>query len=182
MKSLLSLIASFLLIGVVFALSYAFYLGIFSSLRAERVELGPLWMVYEDRVGSYRGAGQSVSTIMKALAPYGVESAKGFGLFLDDPATVPEEKLRSQAGVVLSQTDLKRVTGAAAKYKVREFGPVKGYQVVFPFRNQWSISLGGGRAYPLLKGALGNEPAFALEIYDIPKTISYFVPLNEQTL
>lgn len=157
-------------------LGYLAYLGAFSGLKVSEMKMGPYVLAYEDYMGPYSGIGPVLNRVGASLKEDGIESAKSFGIYLDNPKLVKADKLRSKLGFIIEAKDRSRV---GKKYKVMNW-PAKNCLVTeLPIRSDLSYMIGPMKAYPELNKALkekGYKMGAAMEIYDMPaKKILYIM-------
>lgn len=177
-------------IGVILALivsgvGYFYYLGAFDPVQVKEETLGPFYVLSHDRVGNYRNVGETFEAIQKEFPEKGFKNYKLFGIYKDNPNTVPEEKLRCEVGALFSQpiTEIPSGFSLPLKYKVIE---KKRYLTAdFPLKSFVSIFLGIFKVYPELTKACiekgcdmnGKE---SIEIYEpiVEKKMKYMFSLD----
>jgi len=143
-------------IGIVLAvllLSFAaflWYMGMFSSSKVNEQELGPYTYVYERFVGPYKDVGPVFKKVEAALKADGITPDKAIGIYYDDPSKVAKEKLRSDCGIVLKESDLSKIPALKKKYTVGTLPKKMSMVVEFPMRNTLSYMFGPIRCYPVL--------------------------------
>ena len=106
--------------------------------------------------------------------------SKGFGIYLDDPAEVPQDSLRCRAGC-LTDT-LLHDPEPPLRSGVEPERPA--VVATFPLRSPFSYMTGVLKAYPALERYLAEEGLEAngpvMEVYDLEKReIRYLVPVKE---
>lgn len=162
------------LVPVLLIAGFLWYLGFFSSLQVNEQGLGPYTYVYERFVGPYMDAGpvfEKVGTVLKAE---GITPDKAIGIYYDDPAKVAKEKLRSDCGLVLKESDLSKVPALKKKYAVATMPKKMSMVIEFPMKNTLSYVLGPMKCYPaLMKYAQekGYKIATPYELYLEGKTL-----------
>ncbi|MCU0848407.1 MAG: GyrI-like domain-containing protein [Spirochaetes bacterium] len=159
------------------AAAYAVYSGLFTGVVITEKSIGPLKLVYEEHVGDYRESGRIQNTVYRELASAGIMTKKGFGIYYDDPKTVPAEKLRSRVGCVLESEDYGKIPVPGKKFKIMDLPEKKCVYAEFPHRTWLSILFGISRVYPAMSEyvrAKGYRFSEVIEIYDVPmKKIEY---------
>jgi hypothetical protein len=167
-------------IGVVLAVlllscaAFLWYMGFFSALTVNEQELGPYTYVYERFVGPYMNVGPIFKKVEAALRTEGITADKAIGIYYDDPAKVAKEKLRSDCGLVLKESDLSKVQALKKKYTVGTLPKKMSMVVEFPMKNTLSYLLGPIRCYPvLMKYAQekGYKAGVTYELYLKEKTL-----------
>jgi hypothetical protein len=173
-------------LGILFALVLTVltiftYLGGFKTVTVEERQVGPYFLIYETNKGSYRQTGSSVEKLMEHAKKQGVTPQAGFGHYLDDPRAVPESELRSEAGIVVSQTDYSKLS-MLDQFKSREVAPIEAAVAEFPLKNSLSILIGIFKVYPVILNYLkekGYTPGPSFEIYEIEnKKTLYLFPIS----
>ena len=168
-KIILSVIICLLIIAVMI---FANYSG-FSHVKVQVKRAGGETLVYRDLKGSYSQTEDAINKINYDMkTQFKVEPIRGFGIYFDNPRSVEENKLRSEAGSILENADTTQLLGIKEKFNVKVC-PVKEYITAeFPFKGKMSIMIGLVKVYPaLLKYVKANgysEAGPIMEIYDMP--------------
>ncbi|MGJ4746203.1 GyrI-like domain-containing protein [Leptospira sp. SA-E8] len=177
-------------LGVILALivsgiGYFYYLGAFDTIQVKEETLGPFYVLSHDRVGNYRNVGETFEAIQKEFPEKGIKNYKLFGIYKDNPNTVPEEKLRCEVGALFSEPIADIPTGLSLPLKYRTIEKKKYLTVDFPLKSFISIFLGIFKVYPVLFEAckqrgcdLEHKPS--MEIYEpiVEKNTKYLLPLE----
>ncbi|WP_165780280.1 GyrI-like domain-containing protein [Leptospira saintgironsiae] len=171
---------------VVSGVGYSYYLGAFDPVQVKEETLGPFYVLSHDRVGNYRNVGETFEAIQKEFPEKGLKNYKMFGIYKDNPNTVPEEKLRCEVGALFSEpiTEIPSGFSLPLKYKVIE--KKKYLTADFPLKSFVSIFLGIFKVYPELmkacieKGCDMNGKA-SMEIYEpvVEKNTKYLFSLDK---
>ncbi len=164
-----------LVVVIVLAAGYLAYLGLFSSPKPYEAEMGPFTIAYESCTGPYSQTGTTFAKVYDALEAQGIKGRMGLGIYYDNPAQVPAEKLRSDCGMVLEKGDLAKLKG---KFKVKKLARTDSVVVEFPLRNTLSYAIGPMKAYPvLMKYAQekGLKATGSYELYDEANRKIFFV-------
>lgn len=136
-----------LVVLVLLAAGYLVYLGVFSSPKPYEAEMGPFTIAYESFTGPYAKTAPVFAKVYNALKEKGITARMGLGIYYDNPAQVPAEKLRSDCGVVLEKGDQVKLKG---KFKVKRLARASSVVVEFPVRSTLSYMIGPMKAYPAL--------------------------------
>lgn len=169
MKTTLIVLACIILL---FLIIYAWFGG-FKKVIVKISEEGGETLVYEEIKGDYRQSGQVMDKIYHSLLnEEKIETYKGFGIYYDNPQKVEKSQLRSEAGCILEEKDLKKVTSLNQKFQVKKF-PTKKYMTTsFPYKGKISVMFSIIKVYPALnkysKENGLNDNTFVMEIYDVP--------------
>lgn len=185
-------------IGVVvvsYGVWYLFRNGVFRKATLTHKTLGPYVCVYTHHVGPYF---KVCSSMQLAFAPVEQHSnvlrrrdKKWFGVYFDNPQTVPAHRLRACVGIIVQEgKELldEEQTGvdnhSADANSVKEFysqlpevqqtglqvGVIPQFQAIaveFPHYDPLSLVLGVRRAYKLLQGfASGSGQPGSFEVHD----------------
>ncbi len=173
----------FIISSVLFFLIFAWYSGFFKKIRVEVKEIGPFVVVYEDYIGEYSETAKIQDSIFNLLWEDGIENYKSFGIFYDDPKDTDIDKLRSRIGCVIEKEYIDRINRMKNKYNVFLIKRKKSAVIVFPYKNTFSVYAAIYKAYPKLE-KFRKENAYKktpiIEIYDIPNTITYILPLKKE--
>jgi len=172
---IVSIIVAVLLIFA--AIVYAWYGG-FKTITFKEEAQGGETLVYEEMIGDYGQSPNVQNKIYYALLnDEKIETAKGFGIYFDDPKMVEKSKLRSEVGCIAEGLDSATIAFLSEKYQVKTL-PVSDCIVTeFPNKGMLSIIIGLIKVYPALEAyckqhGVDNGPV--MEIYDIPnKKIIY---------
>jgi effector-binding domain-containing protein len=171
-KQILFALATLIIALIMF---YAYYGG-FKKIKIRIVEIGGETLVYEEITGDYKQSGVVMDKIYHSLLNEDkIETYKGFGVYYDNPQKVEKSKLRSEAGCVLEQNDLGKITELKEKYSIKTFPQKKYITTEFPFKGKISVIFSLMKVYPALnKFAKENgydENSSVMEIYDVPNKI-----------
>lgn len=165
-------------LGVIVVLIVAVlaYYGAFTPVVISEKKMGPFQLVYEKHIGDYKESGTVIDRVYQNLKNDSVETARGFGLYYDDPAQVETAKLRSIVGCIPDDTG--KVRELMQKYNVREYPASNCVVAEFPYRGTISIILGIIKVYPVL-GKYMNDKSYAggpiMEIYDPAGKKVYYI-------
>ncbi|MDY6968166.1 MAG: hypothetical protein SVR08_05860 [Spirochaetota bacterium] len=157
-----------LLIGIAGFLSY---MGIFYTPVPSEKMTGPYTFVYEEFIGDYKKTGPVFDKVYKSLQDEGIKTTRALGIYFDNPAETPEDKLRSHCGIIIEENDLNKVPKLKSKYKVGHIGQHDSVVVEFPIKNSLSYMIGPMKCYPVIvKHAKekGYKMTTAFELYDQP--------------
>lgn len=97
-KALLLFVLS--LVGL--AVYLYFYLGAYKDPEISTGESGPLILLYTEHLGAYHQIGPKIEMVERWAEARGLNCARTFGEYLDDPSAVDQDRLRSRAGCVLA--------------------------------------------------------------------------------
>jgi DNA gyrase inhibitor GyrI len=171
-KKILRFLAFLLFLTILFTLGVLTYIGFFSKARIELAEKGPYTIVCLSNTGPYYKTIKKIEKVKQMLAGTPVRILEPCGLYYDNPRTVPQNKLRSKAGVLVkdivsAKPPLEIVTIPKRQVAV---GTIKA-----------NPGLVGVKVYPKLKewlwqkGFQGGTPA--LEIYHKNGTVECQIPI-----
>jgi AraC family transcriptional regulator len=79
-----------------------FYLGMTKPVKIETGERGPFIMVYKNHMGAYHYIGPVIAAVEKWAADNNLRCELTFGEYIDDPASVDQDRLRSRGGCIFS--------------------------------------------------------------------------------
>jgi hypothetical protein len=176
------------LIGLVILLAiiviFLVYSGLFSTITIVEKEIGPYTLVFEEYRGDYSNAGTIFRRVYDVLEKdYGIKPERGFGIYYDDPRTVPKEKLRSDVGCVINARDAGKLNAAGAPFKVRGMKKTMSVAADFPFRSMVSVYVGVMRVYPKMDAYIKDRKLateYSMELYDFEsKKILYAFPIKK---
>ena len=186
MNKVFKFLLVFLSIVVALFLGTLYYHDFFSSPQVVEKEMGPYVVVTKRFVGAYHKVGPTMDEVDGWLRENGVESTKGVGLYLDDPAEVEESELRSDVGSIVEDVDEEVLARIKEKFEVREIPKAKSAVIEFSIKSNLSYIIAPMKAYPALtqhwieKGYAEAEGDIGIEIYDIPgKVTSYMFAIPE---
>lgn len=163
-----------LVIQVILFAAFLGYMGVFKTLQVTEQELGPYTYVYERFVGPYKDTGPVFKKVEAALKADGITPDKAIGIYYDNPEKVAKEKLRSDCGIVLKESDLAKVPALKKKYPVGTLPKKMSMVVEFPMRNMFSYMLGPIKCYPVLTQYArekGHKIGVVYELYLEDKTL-----------
>jgi hypothetical protein len=159
-------------------IAFLAYMGLLFPLKAYEAEMGPYTIAYESFTGPYAKTGPVFARVYEALKAEKIATVRGLGIYYDDPATVAADKLRSDCGVVIEDSDLARFNRVRGKFQVKRLARMKSVVVEFPIRTPLSYMFGPMKAYPALMRyaqAKGYKMAGSYELYDEPQGKIFFV-------
>jgi len=178
---LLKWICVIIVVSFVAGVGYLWYMGFFSDLKVYEKETGPYTIAYERFVGPYKDTGAVYMRVNSSLEAEGVKTLRGIGIYYDDPNSTPSDKLRSDNGCVIEETDLKRLPELKKKFNIEVVK--RQYSVVteFPITGPLSFMLGPVKGYPALmryakeKGLKWAKGMMPIEYYDFPSKKIYYM-------
>ncbi len=155
------------------------YFGGFKSLEFKVTETGGETLIYKDIKGEYKQVGKIGDEIYyDLLNNYKIETYKGYSIYYDNPKTTEKINLRSEAGSIIEEGDMKRVDELTDKYKTKVYPKKKYITTEFPFKGKMSVFISIMKVLPALN-KYANENGYdvntpVMEIYDVPnKKIFY---------
>jgi len=149
------------------------YYGGFSPIRFEKVPAGGETVVYQEGRGDYRKSGELMDSIYERLIEAAsIKTYRGFGIFYDNPKSIPTDRLSYDAGCILDESPEGAVEKLGTDFQVKTIEPREAVVTEFPFRGKLSVILGIMRVYPALNRYI-TENKFPdsgpiMEIYDVP--------------
>lgn len=160
------------------------YYGMFTSVEITQAQKGPYYLVYKEHKGDYAKVGPVMDEVYYDLRNNkNIFSAKGFGLYYDNPEEVAKENLRSVVGCIVP---LAKIDGIEGDYKIAEFPSSKAVVSTFPYRGTLSFIMAVIKVYPKLQEhlqtieTLKEKEEFAImEIYDMENNIIEFVAATD---
>lgn len=181
-KSVLVLLV--VLLVLIFMVFMAGYIGIFTNIKIEEKEVGGYKVVGKEMRGSYSKVGELMMDVDKQLKDIGINSTKGFGIYYDDPKTVPADSCRSFVGNVLEEKDEGRMDELALKgFKIDSIPFKNSIVAYFPIKTRLSYMIGPMKVYPEFSKYI-NEKGYkvtgSIEIYNIPdKRIEFIMQYDK---
>jgi hypothetical protein len=145
------------------------YMGAFSPLTVYKAKMGPFTIAYESFTGPYAQSGPVFARVYEEIKAAGVASAKGLGIYYDDPRKILAKELRSDCGMVVEDKDIAKLKALGNKIKVKKITENLCLFVEFPVRNPLSYMIGPLKAYPALNNyaaANGLRGKMTYELYD----------------
>jgi DNA gyrase inhibitor GyrI len=158
------------------------WLGAFSKLEFQVKEQGGELVVYEDITGDYSKSAKVMDRVYYSLLnDHAITTSRGFGIYFDNPREVEKSKLRSQAGCIIEEADIEKISFLPVNSMVL---PAKNYLVTeFPYKNQASVIVALMKVYPAMNRYVQENNirmGAVTEIYDIPnKKITYRAEILE---
>ncbi|MFA5859380.1 MAG: hypothetical protein WC955_09960 [Elusimicrobiota bacterium] len=171
----LSVIAAIVLSGV----AYFAVVGGFDPVVVSEKDMGPYTIVYEEHIGDYSETGKVHDKIFNSLTADGINTTKGIGIYYDNPQIVAKDKLRSELGCILEETDLGKTTELAKKYKIKLMDKQYSAVAELNLKSKLTYMIGAMKAYPALNKYIQDNKLTSLsapfELYDIPAKKIYYV-------
>ena len=172
-NSLLIFAAIALLLGVAGTASIALYLGAFNQPVLSRVTAPGYRLFYIGHTGPYNEIKDVFKQAKSTLEGAGITPVAPAALFLDDPARVAREKLRSRIGYLVHDGDrlpaglAEEIVGAREIIDASFNGsPMIGSYKAYPAMRQWSADHHYQLALP------------SLEIYYPDGHVEYQLPIQ----
>ena len=153
------------------------YMGMLSPLKAYESKMGPYTIAYESITGPYSQTGPVFGRVFKALKVEGIEAKRGLGIYYDDPKVTPADKLRSDCGVVIEDSQMAKFKSVSKKFKVKKIAQKNCVVVEFPIKNIFSYMLGPIKGYPALAQYAKEKTlktGMVFELYDEPAKKAYY--------
>ncbi|MGL4370783.1 MAG: GyrI-like domain-containing protein, partial [Spirochaetota bacterium] len=125
--------------------------GIFTDVTADIRELPEREIAYSDFTGPYKNTGPAMDAVYESLKSDGISAATGAGLYYDNPAVVPADKLRSRVGAVIDGKNKSAFDRVRAKYATMKIPAGRYVYAEFPRRNILSYMIGPMRVYPVIE-------------------------------
>ena len=82
-----------------------YHVGYFKPVEIVEKQMGPYYLLYKDHIGPYHKITPSIEEIETWAKQQSIPCLQSFGRFHDDPDLVEEERLRSNAGCILSDKE-----------------------------------------------------------------------------
>jgi hypothetical protein len=175
----IAVILGFVIAGVWFY----WYMGMFSTLIVTEQSVGPFTYAYEECIGPYHTTTSIFNRVKNFLSSYKVSAGNYIAVFLDDPAQVLSNKLRSNYGIIIEEYDPSKLSAIQLQLKVANFEQSPCIVVEFPLKNSLSSMLAPMKVNPVIYKYItdkGYEHRESYEIYDLQKkTIIFAVPISQ---
>ncbi|MDR2010834.1 MAG: GyrI-like domain-containing protein [Bacteroidales bacterium] len=149
---------------------YAYYGG-FRKIDFKVEKQGRETIVYENVIGDYSQTPKYTDKIYYALLnDEKIETTKGIGIFYDNPQEVDKDKLRSEVGCILDNTDDAILAQLSGKHQIKTLPEADYIVTEFPMKGAMSFMVSVIRVYPALNKYCkehGYKDSPITEIYDI---------------
>jgi AraC family transcriptional regulator len=158
--------------GAFLVLAIGFFmvrLGYFKNMEAKEVERQSTLLLYKPHTGAYHRVNATILEVEAWAKSNGIPCPHTFGEYLDDPSKVEEERLRANAGCILS-TPLTTASLPEQRPEGLDVKPLPaGRYLSITF--QGSPAIGPMKVYPYAKGYFRDKNwggyETAVEIYTI---------------
>jgi DNA gyrase inhibitor GyrI len=178
LKKILIVLGILIVIVVVSASAWLYYVGFFSNVTIIERQMGPLTFVYDSYKGDYSKAGPVMDKVCNRLtAEFNIKPTRMMGIYYSDPKTTKTEDLKSDVGCLLENADAAKADVIMKKMKVRIMFPKNYCTAEFPMKNQMSIIFGIIKVYPEIgkyMKAKGYSMTPAIEIYEKDRIVYAF--------
>jgi hypothetical protein len=162
----------------------AWQLGFFTRITVLDRQEGGIIVAGIDFKGDYSKVGEPMMKVDQQLRNAGIKSTRGFGIYYDNPQTVPSSSCRSFIGNVIEEKDYPRLEEIKKLgFRIDTIEKKSSFVVEFPYKNKMSFFVGPLRAYPVLSKKLqtsGCKPSLALELYDMSAKMTYYIMQYEK--
>ena len=180
MKTILVILSTLIIISFAFI----WYSGAFESVKVVETEEEGYLVAGQEFTGSFSKAGKIISEVDTKLKNMGINCSKGFGIYYDDPKTIPQEKCRSFVGNIIEEKYLNRVSELkSAGFKIDSIPRSKAVAAELPAKTFLSYMIGPIKVYPVLSKYITEHKykvAYSLEVYDTPENkITYMMLLHD---
>ena len=173
---MLKTIVAVVVVLIVAVVLFMGYMGLLVTPKVFEQITGPYTYAYEEFIGDYKKTGPAFERVNKALIDQNITSPEGIGVYFDDPAKVPSDKLRSYCGAIINESDAVKLT-TNENLKIGKIEEQKSVIVELPIKNSLSYMLGPIKAYPALGKYIsqkGYKVKISFELYDMQgKKIRY---------
>lgn len=145
------------------------YFGLFAPVKISEETAGSFWFVCAKYIGEYKNVGPVMDKLYNDLKKDGIETARGIGIYYDNPEKVEKNKLRSVVGCILEKKDEGKISELGKKYNVQQYPASKIAVCRFSFKGAPSIIIGIIKVYPVLGKYMKEhnyQEAPFMEIYD----------------
>lgn len=98
-----------------------FYLGVSKNVEVSEFTSPAQLLVYKDHLGAYHKINNTILEVEAEIKKMGLLCTQTFGLFLDDPKVVDEDRLNSKAGCIYegpTEAILDRTQGSTLKTQI----------------------------------------------------------------
>lgn len=174
-KILISVLVIFLIL-----MGFLFYMGFFKSIEIKKSKTPTMILVYQKAIGPYPEVADEMNAIYDYLSEEKIDTAKGFGIYFDNPEEVEKEKLRAAVGVILPEENKDKIVKIMKKYNVQIFPEAKALYAEFPYKNTLSYMFGPMKVYPKFMDYMKEneiKPNASIEIYDMKNSkIEFYIP------
>lgn len=145
------IVAAIVATVLMFVGAFVYRTGYFKSVEITIHEDGPFLLLYKEYVGPYHKILPSIEEVEHWALAQKVDCPYTFGMFLDDPQTIEEGRLRSHVGCLVRELP-KQIPGdyatrviAKQRFVMAEFsgapgiGPMKVYPRVYDFIHEHGL-------------------------------------------
>ncbi len=169
-----------LLVAIVVYVGYLFsYLGAWKPVIVAEKKMPAFQLIYKEHIGTYYKIVPTIEEVEKWAKAQGLDCRLSFGLYLNDPKTTEESRLRSRGGCVVDKLPESLPEGFQSQTI-----PEKNY-VTATFEG--SAGIGPMKVYPKAVEYFENQKLereeWTLEIYEIHSeqamTTKYFFPIKD---
>lgn len=132
---------------IAFSIYMYFRLGMHKEVSLEAREAGPFKTLYQKHTGPYFKIAEKIDYVEKWAKANGINCARTYGQYIDDPKAVAEDRLQSEGGCLIVDwpSDMKPLEGmfigelAKRKYLIGSFdgAPSVGPYTVYPKAFEW---------------------------------------------
>ena len=163
------LMCIFLLVLAIFGLLVQ--AGLFYKPVVIEAKSGPYTIAYLENIGDYAQVGKLQMQIINSIKnDFGIDSVRGIGVYLDNPAKVEKTKLRSELGFIIEGNNIKKLKQLKTKFKIKTIKKQICLISEHPFINPLSIIVGMIKIYPMFNKYMAGKPntyTYSVEIYDM---------------
>ena len=167
------------LVSMMGLLLYLFiHLGFYKSPQIEGAAAEEFWMLYKTHRGAYHLISPELTKIEATALKASIPCLDTFGLFLDDPKSMAEDRLRSEVGCIIGQ----EVSSPPEGLSVKKWAPGEVLHLSF----DGSPAISPFKVYPMAEAWFAQKrkkmPQEVLEIYSMSSRgdlkTHYYFPLQ----
>lgn len=138
---------SIVAIGTGLGIYLFLHLGAFKEVTVEAQIFPALHLAYKEHRGPYHEINAPLSDLEILLKKNGITCKKTFGHFLDNPATVDADRLRSHIGCVISKDEQQIVKNSLTVFSTKD---IPSKKVIYA-RFLGSPAIGPMKVYPKVR-------------------------------
>jgi len=168
-----------ILLGVVIFLGYlAYHVGYFRPVRVQQIGPKSFVLLGLKHDGAYHKIVEKIQAVEAKVKEAGGECNESFGVYLDDPSQVEQERLRSFGGCIVQDAAwVREHLSILSDFQVAEWGADKLIEAYF----EGSPGVGPYKVYPKVSDYIASRrfetQKSVLEVYkmlDHSKMVTYY--------
>ena len=170
-------------IGVFLLLNFVFfyYMDVFKDVVINEKNMGPYMVVYEPRIGDFKGTLDEADKVVDRLREKGFNPERRAIIYYDYTGSTPVKEWKSEVGCLVEIAEQGRKEEIKNNFNLRLLPQGKYATAYFPYKNSLSTNIAAAKIFPelLKRKRVGTKETPILVIFD-DQRITYLMSLEKK--